>query len=162
MRTPRSNSFRRQRGAVLYIALVLLIVLTLLGLASIGGTVLQERMAGNYRVQQLAFQNAEARLRAAERAALASALASVAIVPSGFDPDLPTDPDSVEYWARRDPAAEQERFADICGPAGFCSLTSGTGGNTPIVDQVLQVSVASFDREADPTTAAVLQSIFVP
>lgn len=155
-------SRRRQSGAVLYISLVLLIVLTLLGLASIGGTILQERMAGNYRVQQVAFQNAEARLRTAERNALAAALASVATVPSGFDPDTPSDPESVEYWARRDAGAEGERFADICGPAGLCSLTSGVGGNTPVVDQVLQVSVVSFDQEDSPSTASVLQSIFVP
>lgn len=58
---------RQQRGAVLITALVLLVVLTLLGLASMQNTILEERMAGNYRDRQIAFEAAEAALRAGEQ-----------------------------------------------------------------------------------------------
>ena len=55
-----------QRGFVLIVALVLLLILTILGLAAAQSTSLQERMAGNARNRDLAFQAAEAGLRAAE------------------------------------------------------------------------------------------------
>lgn len=55
-----------QRGAVLFIALILLLVLTLIGVTSMQSTTLQERMAGNMRDYNLAFQAAEVALRAGE------------------------------------------------------------------------------------------------
>ena len=55
----------RQTGFVLIVALILLLVLTILGLAAAQSTSLQERMAGNARDRDLAFQAAEAGLRAA-------------------------------------------------------------------------------------------------
>jgi type IV pilus assembly protein PilX len=55
-----------QAGFVLIVALILLLVLTILGLAAAQSTSLEERMAGNSRNSDLAFQAAEAGLRAAE------------------------------------------------------------------------------------------------
>lgn len=57
---------RRQRGAVLIVSLLLLLVMTLLGLGASQSTRLQERMAGNQRDLELAMQGAEASLRASE------------------------------------------------------------------------------------------------
>jgi type IV pilus assembly protein PilX len=57
---------RRQRGVALVVALILLIVATLIGLAASRGTVLQERMSANTYDRSLAFQRSEAALRAAE------------------------------------------------------------------------------------------------
>ncbi|MGH8279471.1 MAG: pilus assembly PilX family protein [Gammaproteobacteria bacterium] len=51
---------------MLIVALILLLVLTVLGLAASRSTSLEERMAGNERNQNLAFQAAEAGLRAGE------------------------------------------------------------------------------------------------
>jgi type IV pilus assembly protein PilX len=56
----------RQAGAVLIIGLVLLLALTLIGVTAMRGTTLEERMAGNLRDKALAFEAAEAGLRAAE------------------------------------------------------------------------------------------------
>jgi len=53
-----------QQGFVLIVALVLLLVLTVLGLAASQTTSLEERMAGNARNHDLAFQAAEAGLTA--------------------------------------------------------------------------------------------------
>ena len=61
-----------QRGVALVVALVLLVVATLLGLASIRGTNLQERMSANMYDRSLAFQRAESALRAAETAIMAN------------------------------------------------------------------------------------------
>jgi type IV pilus assembly protein PilX len=56
----------KQRGAVMAVSLLLLLVLTVLALTASQSTVLQERMAGNARDVDLAFQAAEAGLRDAE------------------------------------------------------------------------------------------------
>lgn len=55
-----------QRGAVLVISLLLLLVLTVLAVASMRMTNMQERMAGNTRDVNLALQGAEAALRDGE------------------------------------------------------------------------------------------------
>lgn len=53
----------RQLGAVLVTGLIFLVVLTLISIAAMRGTLLEERMAGNARDQDLAFQAAEAAMR---------------------------------------------------------------------------------------------------
>src|SRR3546814_12700111 len=63
-RLPRSAA--QQRGVALVIVLILLLVMTLLGLASMRGTLLEERMSGNLFDRSLAFQAAEAALRPGE------------------------------------------------------------------------------------------------
>ncbi|HKT32142.1 MAG TPA: pilus assembly protein [Gammaproteobacteria bacterium] len=57
-----------QQGVVLVVSLILLLVLTILGIAAIQSTSLEERMAGNQRAHQLAFEAAEAALRQGEQA----------------------------------------------------------------------------------------------
>lgn len=64
---PAIYSLRKQRGAILIVALIFLLVMTVLILASIRGTVMQERMASNLYDRSLAFQAAEAALREGER-----------------------------------------------------------------------------------------------
>lgn len=61
-----SNSVRAQHGAVLIVALVFLMVSTILGVTAMSSTSLQERMAGNLRDSNLAFQAAESALRDGE------------------------------------------------------------------------------------------------
>lgn len=56
----------REKGAVLIVALVMLLLLTIIGLSSMRGTSLQENMAGNMRDSNLALQASEAALRKGE------------------------------------------------------------------------------------------------
>lgn len=56
-----------QRGAVLIVALVMLLLLTLISLSSMRGTALQENMASNLRESNVSLQAAEAALRAGEK-----------------------------------------------------------------------------------------------
>lgn len=65
--TQRFANPRRERGVVLVIGLLLLLVVTLLGLAAMSSTTMQEKMAGNQRDREVAFEAAEAALRDAER-----------------------------------------------------------------------------------------------
>ncbi len=55
-----------QRGVVLVVALVMLLVMTAVGVTLMSGATLQERMASNNRQLSLARMNAEAALRQAE------------------------------------------------------------------------------------------------
>jgi type IV pilus assembly protein PilX len=57
----------RQRGAVLVTSMLLLLVLTIIGVTVMQMSRMQERMAGNARDVNLAFQAAEGALRNAER-----------------------------------------------------------------------------------------------
>jgi type IV pilus assembly protein PilX len=56
----------QQRGAVLVIALLMLLVLTIVGVTVMQMSRMQERMAGNSRDVNLSFQAAEGSMRAAE------------------------------------------------------------------------------------------------
>ena len=49
----------RQRGAVLIVSLILLVVMTLLGVTAMNSTSLEERMAANSQITTRAFQTAE-------------------------------------------------------------------------------------------------------
>jgi type IV pilus assembly protein PilX len=55
---------RQQRGIVLIVALVMLVLITLVSLATIRSTTMDERMAGNARDRDRAFQAAEAAVQA--------------------------------------------------------------------------------------------------
>jgi len=55
-----------QSGAVLVVVLVMLVILTILGINGAQHTAMEERMAGNFRDQQISFEVSEAALRAAE------------------------------------------------------------------------------------------------
>lgn len=59
-------SFLKQRGAALIVSLLILLVMTLIGLSGMQTTVLEERMAGNFKNRNLAFQSAESALREGE------------------------------------------------------------------------------------------------
>lgn len=58
-----------QRGATLVVSLMMLLVLTIIGLAAINVTTQEEKMAGNSREQATAFQNSETALRVGEQTA---------------------------------------------------------------------------------------------
>ncbi len=84
---------RAQRGSVLVVSLIIMLVLTMLGLSSMSTSTMEERMAGNSRDRNQAFQAAEIGLRAAEQAV--DAIASVAafgqtpgLYAEGVHPDL--------------------------------------------------------------------------
>lgn len=67
MHAPQS----RQTGVALIVVLMLLLIVTLLGLASMRNALMQERMAGATYARSVAFNSAEATLRIAEAAAAA-------------------------------------------------------------------------------------------
>jgi len=94
------RSIKQQQGAVLIIGLIMLLLLTVIGMSSIRGTDLQERMAGNARDHNLAFQATEAAVRSAENY-LSGASISAYSNGAGYHKDL-TGPTSPILWSPQD------------------------------------------------------------
>lgn len=88
-------SYPNQHGMALVISLIFLVVLTALGIFAIQNNTLQERMAGNYRNQHIAFEAAELALRVGEEATIQRTHAGSPI--SVLDNNS-TDPWNPEYW----------------------------------------------------------------
>lgn len=65
-RSTNMQRLHRQRGAVLVVSLIMLLIVTLIAVSSMQGTIMEEKMAGNTRDRNLAFQTAESALREAE------------------------------------------------------------------------------------------------
>jgi type IV pilus assembly protein PilX len=64
-RDGRRLGVARQQGIALVIALLLLIVITLVGFAAVRSTIIQQKMSSNLYDREVAFQSAEAAMRAA-------------------------------------------------------------------------------------------------
>jgi len=66
MKLNKYHKLAKQRGSILIVSLMILVVLTMIGVSSMSTSSLQERMAGNFRDRQIAFQAAEMTLAYAE------------------------------------------------------------------------------------------------
>lgn len=110
--TPRTA----QRGAVLVTSMLLLLVLTIIGVTVMQMSRMQERMAGNSRDVNLAFQAAEGALRNAEafigaqetRPATCSTAPCEVWVEGEPDPTLPIANQDATWWAANGQAYGQE------------------------------------------------------
>lgn len=149
---------RSQRGSVLFTAMMLLIILSLLALSAATVTGLQERMAGTYRAEHLAFEHAEARLRATERSILAE-----------IDPCHAANPDPSAEWLEAAPASGTQNYRNMTrGPTSraFGWRGSNQAGKPALVGDIqcayFEVSAVDFDMPADATSSAVVTSVYVP
>lgn len=98
------NLYSRQKGAVLVVSLLLLLVITLVSVASMQRSVLQERMTANLYERQLAVQQVEAALRSAENWVAAQLPdPRVQIPANGWFYDVPA-PALIDRWL--DPLTE--------------------------------------------------------
>jgi len=59
----KTSASRRQQGAILVTALIILVVMTLIGVTSMQSSTMEERMAGNMKEIHRSFQAAEAGMR---------------------------------------------------------------------------------------------------
>ena len=86
-RRPSSRHASTQRGVALVVALILLVVITLVGLAAVRGTIMQQKMTANFYDREIAFQATEAALRQAEALVQVAAVVPSATSPAtlGFD-----------------------------------------------------------------------------
>lgn len=169
------HSPARQRGAVLYVALIMLVLLALLGIVGLQVASMQERMAASYRAVNVAFQNAEGIARRTEcgiedlvnRTATAGcpAITPSQVCDDNFDP--------VGWSSDRSMSASPEVNTRLIGPciSGNTALDMGGPVNedpNPIY-QITAFSTDAVDLDPSigvarpsPTSSAAIDTIFRP
>lgn len=166
----------RQLGSALIVALIFLLLMTIIGTSAMQGSTMQERMAGNWRDWNLAFQSAEAALREAERFLLESATPPAITNTNGLyevnDPNRPVwgtgtmssgagyleYPDAIDGTAAK-PRYYIERLATLTPPG------TGTETGTVLPDVFFfRVTAVGFGGAVDaanvPITAVTLSTIY--
>lgn len=166
---------RRQRGATLAVVLILLLVMTMVALASLRGTLMQERMSSSALDRSRSFQAAEAALREGEAIA---ANPGIALPASGCDKGLcaKPDPTAAPVWEDAtvwnaapevavnlgDETAKSkyivELLADDVPPAGSCT-TTGDVSETACSGKEKRYRITARSQAAG-RAEVTLQSIF--
>jgi len=156
----------RQRGAVLYVALIFLVLLSLLGIVGMQVAALQERMASNYRAVNMAFQRAEGLARDVE----VQVNADNRFVPREGERDEERrcdDPTPVRgsAWAGFRAADDDPDTAIVASRLNECtpgfSIAQGTA---PVNEKpvIWQISAFSTDAATDPTSDSAVETVFMP
>lgn len=173
MHTTRSmrGQHWRQAGAVLITGLIFLVMLTLIAIAAMQSTTLEERMAGNARSRDLAFQGAEAAVRAAEVVLSGASLPAFNGSKAGYYAQLANGA-SADYWKNTHDWAGQSvayvgtltgvkeaRFVVEALPASW-----GSGGDDSLVAKPLSggeiFRITARGIGADGTSTVILQTTF--
>lgn len=172
-----------QQGFVLVTALILLLVLTLLGLAAAQSTSLQERMAGNARNHNIAFQAAESALVAGQNCVVTDATPCGAFnagTTGGngmylFNPTLPTAIwNQTDFWStsgntlsytdytsqslpqvKTQPQFIIEQMPPVAGPGGSLGQAQ-FGGGAP---NVKRWRITSLGTGGDKSSTVMLQAV---
>jgi type IV pilus assembly protein PilX len=160
----------RQRGAALFIALMILIVLSLLAVSAGQVTALQERMASAYWTDMRTFESSEAIVRQTERNILAAI--DGAAIAEFEDPcaSATREFDPVRTWSSNwtPPATGYQMvYENISrGASSRGSGNQGSIGAGQIIEGVdacskFRVSVVRADDPTTPTSRAIVQTTFV-
>lgn len=150
-----SQPMNRQTGAVLYVALIMLILLALIGIVAMQVAGQQERMAANYQATSLAFQNAEGAVRTQEADLKAEVLAQVLPATDIPPTDCVTTHDAAGWTS---PDAYVRRL-DLCFSWGGMDYPSDEAERT---DQIYQITAFATDRAVLSTSEAVVDTVFIP
>jgi type IV pilus assembly protein PilX len=155
------NSTHKQRGVTLIVALIFLAILTMLGITVARTTSMEERMAGNTRDRDLAFQAAEAALQDA-----ASDLPGLLANPfDGSTPGLENatgapHANDQAYWNGYDwEGASQESSADPAGVASLPRYVIEKKPNTgPVATPTQHFRITARGEGASTNTVVILQA----
>lgn len=167
-RRPSFSSAATQRGAVLYVAMIMLILLALIGIVGMQVSGLQEKMSANYRDVNVAFQNAEARARLAEcsveretnrtAAGACTAVTVDQVCDTGFD---------ATNWAKQRSLEDPIESSTLVRSIGDCisgnsNLAMGVKPESEEANPVFQVTTYATNVAANPTADAAVDTIFRP
>lgn len=156
-RAPR----HRQRGAALFVSMMILIMLSLLAISASQVTALQERMVQAYWADVRAFEGAEERLRQSERELRAEAVASecplVDETPQPGWVNPVTAPAVASTHSLNLSRGEQSRGSGVGG-----SITMGALDAAQCAYFLLSASENDVRNADDARSWAVVQSVYVP
>ncbi len=172
----------RQRGAVLLVGMIMLLVITVMGISSISSVTMEERMVSNMQNARRAFQGAEAALSVCERFVRDSTPAAmqvnsgVSVVVGQYDTNWTgagTWWDAAAFWATNGrPAALTGAVAagvgltsqptcvyEYVGKVSSLDLDDKYLTVSPGSKEVFRVTTHSFG--GDVSTQAVIESFYV-
>lgn len=153
----KTNSYSQcsQSGSALIVSLIMLLLISLIGVGSMQGTILQERMASNLHDRNIAFQASERALRVGENwlaGSAGSALTSDRLdAPESWDGIT----DAVTVAANDD-----QLSADPAYHTGWVSdFCPGLQAGAPCFERF---AVTSRGQGGTDTSIVILQSMFMP
>ncbi len=160
-----TNRPGKQSGAVLAISLIMLLLLTIVGVTAMQTTGLEEKMAGNMRDRNIAFQAAESALRAGENILTQATLPDFTATGTNGLYDINGNPpgtydswanNTATYAAASDQAAEDPRYViqRMANVASGDSLDAGAYGQS----EMYRVTARGVGGTA--TAVAVVQSTY--
>jgi len=152
------KSRNRQSGAVLYVAMIMLILLALIGIVALQIAGLQQRMSSNYQATNGAFQNAEASARGKEidlKAKVESGVSPATNLPPNDCGATPFDPLN---WT--DAANPHVQRLDLCFSWGAMDMSVVSEDER--TDQIYQITAFNRDRPLLPTSEAIVNTVFIP
>ncbi len=168
-----TKQLHQQRGAVLIISLIMLLVLTIIGVNAMRTTMLEEKMAGNLRDKNLAFQAAESALRDGEDLfenlvatssfdGTAGRLGSADTDPDFFDSATWSNSDSIEYSGTMPDVAAPPRYIvkfikRVEGDSGSLKV-SGYGNDRASTVSNFRVTAKGTGKTS--TSTALLQAYY--
>jgi type IV pilus assembly protein PilX len=155
-----------ERGAVLLVGIIVLVVMALLSTAALRGTLLQERTAGSFVEQNQAFQAAEIALRAGEEL-----LSSGNPLASGclYDMNAAPSPDmTYAEWTQAATCAVTQHYRLEYGadaPRFFIEQQESRPGELEVgrsseteVYKITALGTGGIRQDDEPTILVVLQS----
>lgn len=164
-------ALQRQGGAALIVSLIMLLVLTLLGVSAMRTATLEEKMAGNARDLNLAFNAAEAGLRGGE-----STLSGTAVLPPFSGTVIDETVTGNGYFAANTnlwrlinwPVQSLELSTTLAGVAAqpryyleeMPAVASGGSLEAGVAMEVRMYRVTAIGYGRTDTAVAVLQSTF--
>lgn len=148
----------RQRGAVLYIALIMLVLLAMLGIVGMQVTGLQERMAANYMRVNQAFQAAEASVRDTE-SMIGASVSATGTFSSDQEACAPVfDPLTWAETVTGEDSSHTRRI-DKCFPSSSRRIGAKLNEET---GNIYEISVVAGDDGSDSSSSAVISTTFIP
>lgn len=159
------GSVRRQSGVVLPIVMILMVILGVLAVSGMDDTAMQERMAGNLRDREVAFQAAESALRMGEGWIQANrSIAEANIEVSGAEAAMWNGVSPAPSGIRTGLYGGDDRISLAADPVYYVGppqLLRVNPGETP--PQFRQIfPVVSRALGATDTTIVILRSTFEP
>lgn len=141
MTTQIVQPYPAQRGVALITGLIFMVVLTLLVVAAMRTTILEEKMAGNARDVNLAFQSGEAALRAGEQVLNGASLPAFTTTGSYLTVGSRDD----TYWL--------STHNWTTNSVAYASRPDGTAAAPSfVIEELAAVPAAGFSKKAGPLT----------
>ena len=157
---------QRQTGVALITGLIFMVVLTLIAMAAMRTTMLEERMSGNAQDRDSAFQAAEAALRAGEQVLTGATLppfaSGTAYTPKIAQGTLPsywvTHPWSTQSVAAWQPAGTFAAPRYVIEEVGTQAAGGGLGIGAVASSGVYRITARGVGRSSN--TIVILQSVY--